>query len=633
MGLGLTTLLAASGLALFQPRTIGAEAPAGSVLENAAENLESFEPAPPTSNQWAHRFLVHAKGKPVPGAKVRIEELEIEDNQIKRTPVPGFLRTDEWGVTGTSKCLNPHKKHGISYAEDDAGRLGIMHVYPAVGHVTTLEIKPIAPIRGRVIHAGKPLAGVQCQLITLQRLDLDYVQDYPFPKYRQPQQCKTDEKGEFSLQGIPSGFAGVVQLDKEGFGLAKVSVLSGENPTIELAPAGELQVVFAGEGNPAQLERMCWSLKDANESIELSAPLRITYGRTWRFDPIQRGKILRLGAGKYQLSTRHMGREPFDLQNPIDLEIRAGKTTKLTVQAESLAEISGRVIEEKTGKGIQGVRVDFIGDKNPHPTTAETGSMETNQDGTFRMYCKGDDRYSIKTYQFHDNEGIETSYYQKDGPFRLAKYIRVKKSQKCIVPDIAMVSGIRYRTPVLDEKGQPLTTSFEAFLAVTQPNSVRPNFPQMTNERGFSFERGVVITPQLDPDWVTAILIRKGKAVNIPDFFTPSKVPNPESIMISNDYGVAVRGIVLDPQGKPIKGARVKLDSGRIFLEQTQTSDTGKFEFTGLWPGLHYRIAAEVLKDERYDGSIDFDTIKDADQKFGQNLENLEIALKPVLYK
>ncbi len=87
--------------------------------------------------------------------------------------------------------------------------------------------------------------------------------------------------------------------------------------------------------------------------------------------------------------------------------------------------------------------------------------------------------------------------------------------------------------------------------------------------------------------------------MNIPDFFTPSNVPNPESIMISNDYGVSVRGIVLDPQGKPIKGARVKLDSGRIFLEQTQTSDTGKFEFTGLWPGLHYRIAAEVLKDER----------------------------------
>lgn len=628
MGLGLLALLAASGLALFQPRITRAETPVGSERETTAENLGSLAPVPPTKSQGVHRFLVHAQGKPVPNAKVRIEKMMMEGNQIKRFAHAEILKTDALGVTGTSWRLDPYRIHGISYAEDDAGRLAIMDVYPVPGYVTKLEIKPTSPIRGRVVHAGKPLAGVRCQLITFQRLDLSLVQDYPFPLYRPLQECRTDEKGEFLLKGIPDGYAGQVLLDQEGFGLAKASILAGEFPTIELARAGDLEIVFAGEGNSAQLERMGWSLKDLSESIELSAPLRLSYGRTWRTDTIQAGKILRLGAGKFQLTTKHRGREPFDLGKPVNIEVHAGRTTKITLQAESLAEISGKVVEDKTGKGIEGIRVEFTGDRDSHPMTADWGSVDTNQDGTFKIYCKGDDRYSLKIYQIDNIDGGKVQYYQKDGPFGFAKHVRLKKSQKLVLPDMAMNRGISHRIPVLDEKGKPLTTSFEAYLAMPLSDNSREPFSRIVHEDGFSFASGIVITPQLDPDGRMAVLIRRGKAVNIPEFFAPSRVPNPEAIVTSSDYGVTVRGMVVDLQGEPVKGVQVKLESGRTILGQAQTSDRGEFEFSGLWSGLHYRISADFVSDKWYEGFVDFDTIKDAKKQDDQNLDKLKITLQ-----
>ncbi len=656
MGLGLIAILLASGFALlqsrearaevrevissapvvestealFQPREVRSEVREVIPSAPVVERTEVLAPVPITENRWTHQIRVHAKGKPVPGAKVSIEEYRDENNKLKQNPIGGLLKTNELGIVGVNQYIAPRNGIGISYAEDDAGRFGITNVIPGEGSITHIEITPTRPIRGRVIHEGKALAGVSCQLVSFKRLDLkdNFFQDYPFPLYREALRSRTDEKGEFSFQGIPDGFAGTVLLDQEGLGLAKVSILGGENPTIELAKAGELQVNYPGEGGAAQLSKMYWFMKDLNESTKSSAPLRISYGRLWRSDSIHEGKILRLGPGKYRFSTQHKGTDQFDTGDPVDFEIEPGKTTAITLGAEPLAEISGKVVDEKTGKGIKGINVGFSPVAPKPADFLKWGAVETDATGQFTIYCKGDENYLLGFGQSIPTEEGAVRYYQKHGPFSEKNTVRLTKYQKAIIPDVVMNQSVRLRAAVTDEKGKALTTPFEAFLATKQLTNLDADRPQIRSAKGFWLEQGAVVIPQLDPDNAMAILVRKGKAVNIPEFLVPSGGPRPQSILISDECAVAVRGTVVDSQGMPVKDAQVQLISGRILLEEAKSTAEGKFEFDGLWPGLHYQIAAVVIKDERHDGFINFHTIIGQNQRLDQKLDDLKMVLK-----
>jgi len=630
VGLGVIAFVAVSGLALCQPRTIRAETPAESYLATAAKPFAKLAPAPPINNQWVHRILVHSKGKPVPGPKVLIEEMTVKESQVKNALIDKVLKTDEFGVTGTNHRFDPFKSRGTGYAEDDAGRIGTMHIYPAPGYLTKIELKPTAPIRGRVVHEGKPLPGVRCRLVAFRRLDLSSVQDYPFPKSQPPRRTETDEKGEFSLEGIPDGFAGLVLLDKAGFGLAKVSILAGERPTIELAREGELQLILPDEAKVAHFAQMAWQLKDLNESTEISAPLRISYARSWIDDSIQNGKMLRLGTGKFQLTAWHRGAVPFALGEPVELEILPGKTTKLALKVEPLAQISGRIIDEKTGKGIVGAQVSLESATDPEPWSSKRGSAETGIDGKFKIYCNCNEKSSLKLYYIGKDEYNEVTYYQKNGPFGIAYSIDLKKEKNIAVPDIAMVPSIRYRYAVIDDLGKPLATPFEPFLAANQHYNIGSNHPEILTGDHFSRERGAVVTPQLDPNREMAILIRRGKAVNIPEFFIPSSTPNPQAIVVSEDYAVTVRGTVVDSTGNPVKGARVKLSSKLTPLGQLETSNHGQFEFNGLWPGIQYRIVAETVRGDWFEGVVDFQATKNIDQPRDQDIGQLKISIKQI---
>ncbi len=634
VGLGLVAGLLAFGFAFLQSGELRGEVreviPFATSFEAPIKTTESLAIVPSSAIQAHHRVRVHAKGMPVSGAKVWIEHYAIENRKLKQTLVPEVLKTNELGFAEIPQYLNSKKGIELVYAQDNAGRFGLINVLPVEGQVRTLEITPTKTIRGKVVHEGKPLSGVACQLVSFKWLDQSdtLFQDFPFPVHRESPRSRTDENGEFSFQGIPDTFAGTVLLDKEGFGLARVSIRGDEHSTIELARAGELQVKFPGEGGSARVGQMYWFLKDRNASTRTSSPLRISYGRNWRADSMAEGKVLRLGAGKYQFFVQHLGAEPFDTGKPVDFEIQPGKTTIISLLAEPLAEISGKVVDGRTGIGSEGVRVVYIASGLGQPIDyLRLGEVITDGTGRFVIHCQGDENYSLRFAHTNPTTEGKVRFFQKNGPFDGVKMVRLNKHEKHVLPDVVMNMSVRCRTVVTDEKGKPLATPFEAFLATDQPSNIRPDFPVIWSARGFSFEPGAVETAPLDPDHSMSILIRKEKAVNTPEFLVPSAVPRLQAISISDDNAVAVRGSVVDAEGLPVKGARLELKSGEISIEETKSNADGMFELSGLWPGLHYRLEGEIVKDEWLEGAVRFDTIKAADQPAPRLINDLKIIL------
>lgn len=83
------------------------------------------------------------------------------------------------------------------------------------------------------------------------------------------------------------------------------------------------------------------------------------------------------------------------------------------------------------------------------------------------------------------------------------------------------------------------------------------------------------------------------------DSSTPGPGPEDERLEVTDSTG-GIRGVVVDTRITPIEGATVRLHSG----QETTTSSTGVFTFTGLEPGTYFVTAQKVRYEEAQSSTL-----------------------------
>src|SRR5579883_3404243 len=416
-------------------------------------------------------------------------------------------------------------------------------------------------------------------------------------------------------------------LNLEGKPLAgiKVSVHG-----IEVFPKGDLSRVLLAMQNGTQIEDVT-ERRWLQLSIAHPAPTATTDadGR-FLLDGIGRERIVWLqlqGPRIHYSLLRVITRKGESVERPNHLEKIYAATFEYLAKPARL--IRGRVREKGTGKPLAGIRV------SGSDTTADT---LTDEQGRYELpgYAKGD-HYGVMAFPLHGQPYFSASVEIKDteglGP---------------ITADLEMVGGIPFEGKVLDgETGKPVLGGISYYPLAPNPN-VRSNRGQVGTGAASavgpysgasvsadgSFRCIVLPGPGclafqaanaarymsacVDPGTINAygrgnreilmIPFRGGSWTGTPqEQFQAILLLNPTNDMkkIAETIRVAVapelKGRLLDPDGKPVTGARVRgLEASYIWGALA----TGKFSITGVNPQRPRRVTF-IHADRRLIGTVE----------------------------
>ncbi len=392
--------------------------------QQAASRQRAADPSDPLGQRLlsAAGTVVDRQGKPIAGAKVYV--LEWHSARWSRNPdksvfnaandndILASTATDAQGRFALKDILAPGSDHNwlcpwdlLVLAQGHA--LAWRRLTPENRQqALTLQLEAEEQIHGRVVdEAGKPVKGAQVRVAEVSPLHhpLDRSNSSPARLFlnwsRVPLSATSDADGQFRIAGLPAQVRVGLYISHEEHqwqgtyaattdqpqaklverysGPEPGKVRENETPvhtkkfTIALKPAVRLhgQVLFEDTGKPA-----------AGCGIVLWQGASSRQGKT---DANGRYSIGQIPFEKWNLALYPPAGAPYvGLRTELDLS-RAERQVEQNFRLEPGTPVSGRIVDEETGKGVAGALVAF------HPETKESrqlaASVHSEPDGRFRI--------------------------------------------------------------------------------------------------------------------------------------------------------------------------------------------------------------------------------------------------------
>jgi len=595
--LGPLAVAAALGLGGLRVRTVSAEPPAAAT------------PPPPEARPAAPEGLVvDADGRPVAGAKVtawpiregaaRVPDATTDDQGRFRLDAPadarvshvyiwkdGFLPAWEaWPGPGTPPgrsddivtSLQESPINRLGPAPPPPARPGPSADVPEARKARTMRLDRAEPFSAVLVDpAGRPIAGAKVRLAGLaaitpltddrevRRVGLPskaFGDDFPIPSLA----ATTAEDGSFTLPHAAADKTTAVRLDVETADGRALVVAPDEGPqrgyafvsprerkTIRMVPAAKLSGRVVSRVPGVDLTGL--SLFAAFEGWT-PHPILVVDGRTAGLDAEGRFTIDAIDPARLELIVSGPGRDrDWTFRRPIRVDLKPGQSAEATVELIPGVEVEGRVIARQTGRPAPGVPVFLFSPPLGHP--GETVRAETDANGDFRFRRPP----GFIRLQFADSgTGFITP---RDGP-SLQAAIVPEGVERFELPPFQVEAVVAARVRVLDADRTPVpgaTVSLRSY-----PRNAQLDSSGVTDADGLlprDFRSGAVVVGERARLHVTPPGGEMQKVDVAPAADGLIEVVLPDYRLAKADAARVLRGIVVDPDGRPLAGASLAIEA------------------------------------------------------------------------
>jgi protocatechuate 3,4-dioxygenase beta subunit len=524
--------------------------------------------------------VVAPDGKPVAGADVSLLDAVTYD---RHEPL-ATARTDAGGQFTLTAARPADATRSLTIVVGAPG-LGLTAANAVAGEPMEITLSPATTIRVTFLDPeGKPASGVPVEvkrIVTSEPGRMFTVIDLTGEQARRFART-TDGAGAVTFDALPERAS--LQLDVGDDRFARVAYdqfpRAGDAPsspptTVRLKAASEVSgtVTYGPDGRPAAGVRV---LAGTNHTLD---PRGTGWGEAVT-DAEGRYRMRRLEAGHYNVVI-HTGEIPdhaWTAAGREGVQIKVGET--LASQNFVLVKgaiITGRVIRADTGKGLPDISVGLYGPAHPRSSGMIDGAR-TDADGRYRLRTPAGASYVYIAQQAPDGYDVA-------------------KPQ-----DVTVVEGrsvtVDFKLPrrpgkpvfgrVLDPDGKPVEGAYVS--AERKDGDMMGGTYQTTDAEGnFRFE---AIGP--------GTLLRAGRGARL-ETPLPTPVDGGEAdvtLTLAKAVRVTLTGLVVDDDGKPVKGARVQLITmqGKFGMGgQPEVTDAeGRYRFKGLKPDGRYTLQVET---------------------------------------
>ena len=447
----------------------------------------------------------------------------------------------------------------------------------------TLTLTKGVVLGGTVVdRVGKPVAGAEVRPILFLRGGRMHRRVLPVVSPIDLLVARTDAKGRFRFAGVPK--AARAEFTVVAKGKAKTFTLKSRAPQFTVGQTS-IQLTVADEAKV--------SGSAVDKTGRPVAGVRVTVRaagteRPFFFDEAVTGAdgtftIGRLPAGKLAVITLgpKLGLGKW-VRTGAEVEAEAGKTSSgitLTVISGGVLEVSVR--EANTGVPLGGVSVGLRRKGGPGPSFLRRLSIRTGKDGIARVRL-APGKYSslwIPTTGLYE-------HYSADEPFEIAdgktRKVQVKLER------LAVLKGV-----VRDVANKPV----KGAEVIVLPSDLAwpPYGPAIeTDGKGrFKFHFHLGERERRDP---IGTVVARIAARNL---IAAAEIGDVKTLVeIKLAPGAQITGLVTDPEGKPIAGAKVRASLGvgaqwTFALRITAVTDgKGRYVFPAMLPDAEYRIRA-----------------------------------------
>ena len=485
------------------------------------------------------------------------------------------------------------------FARGRDGQVGWLHPFrfnSADGKSIEVELGPVGDVRGRLTDQNaRPIAGVEVKPVLLRPSGNSYPGAYIrlSPEVGSVFRTITASDGSFVLKGIPRGAGIFAAIAAPAFGSPAVSWDTTQTVSIVLdSRLGRIQGRLRPPDALSLPRPLSLGLHRASSPAGAApSPFELVYifksaavdkDGAFQFDGVP--------PGRYVVNAYFDQDGIIATQPQHEVEVGPGAVAPLEIPIQRLPRITGRVVDDRTGKGIAGIRLRSL--RREVGGNLIVGEATTDAEGRYTIAARpGKTAIELaeapKTYL-----GLDSSqYHQPD----------IKADQTW--PDLKLAPATDLDGIVVDASGHPVTGA-EVFILAHDRRGARHDEPIRTGSGGtFHFE-------QLDPDDDLSLWARSGDATtNGAVVVRPKEVKGKLTLTVDPEYTVRIRGLATDSTGKRVAGAKVTLRWVRPYatrkgerprgwvgsvLESSVTREDGWFVFRGLWPGLDYNLVIEA---------------------------------------
>ncbi len=459
-----------------------------------------------------------------------------------------------------------------------------------------IELGPVGEVRGRVTDQdGRPIAGATVVTAGFWKPTDSGFSDYIalIPEVAPTYRTTTAADGTYALKGIPQGVLMEAKITAQGFGTPEISWNTTQAAAITLdRRVGRIQGRLKPPDAGGLSGRMRIHLSYAGPPGKSSSgPVSLRYNEVTEAGEEGSFRFDGLPPGRYSVSAAAEDDAPFVARPVEDVEVGPDAALGIEILVQRLVTISGRVVDARTSKGVEGVGVACYRIDNLYRQNMR--SARTDAEGRYRVLAQSGRVYI-------EPQGLPRTYLVSNDAD--CPNLEVKADRAW--PDLKLSPATELHGRVVDASGHPAAGAEVFLLAADRPGASRRREPIRTGPDGaFHFD-------QLDPDDKLSLWARAGDATTDGTVVVrPVEVKGQLTLAVDPKHAVRIRGLATDSNGRRIAGARVTLWWDRPYaseknqrkgmsvgsvLETYTTGDNGWFVFRGLWPELMYNVVIEA---------------------------------------
>jgi beta-lactamase regulating signal transducer with metallopeptidase domain/protocatechuate 3,4-dioxygenase beta subunit/3-methyladenine DNA glycosylase Mpg len=545
--------------------------------------------------------VVDSANKPVPGVEVQVYK-----NRLRVKPP---FRTDAKGQFRVPRAWRSSEAEDYTLVVRDQDRLGWFDFYQNLttgGQELAFRIQLLSldqTVQGTLVdEQGKPLAGVPVGVSYFYDETNHYASAGRFGKEGLIRSTPTDQKGRFRIE-VPAGTQGELQPRHRDWLALRIRWKPGQNDLgrIQLGRAGRIEghVVDALAGKP--LRGVLVGAQAYNQDSETGG-----WGDTLTD---AKGEFLIGGLRPGQYNALFLGR-PGDcrLTAPATeaVNVQIGKPARVEFRASTGRLLAGKVLDTQTGKPLEQCHVGYYGSARPR-SGAACMMVQTDAQGEFHFYVPPGLSYVYvadgrRLSNADSQRTLEVPADRDPEPVVLKAGALRPDSETCRTVCITPEQEKKQREDRSYRLQGVLRTSDSRPVTKVDLRLVYEGSRHTSMWMGRAGSTFDVPTFQPDDDGRKAFLLvdAEGFAPARSATFTVARSMPPLTIDLKPAVHVPVRGRVLDQQGRPVAGARIRVGQVINFQEEqfpwgleTTTDAMGRFELNHLRVGDRFYIRAD----------------------------------------
>ncbi|MBN1908314.1 MAG: carboxypeptidase regulatory-like domain-containing protein, partial [Pirellulales bacterium] len=397
--------------------------------------------------------------------------------------------------------------------------------------------------------------------------------------------AKTDTDGYYQLRGVPANGRLDVRIETQDFGRPGARFMLKRPMTVALARPGNVRGSVTCEQDPGAVAGIKIRMHSAPERGEQA---------DWLVYSLAKGVTGKDGSFRFTgVSPGTCTFEPmfpdtfhYYVENPRPTKVKTGETTRVSLTLKPTVKLQGKVVEEKTGKGIKNVHV-YIYFQDEKGSGGRTSQATTDAQGAFTLHVRPG-KAQLNTWH-HAGPNVQS-------PWESSR-IAIDVEKDVTLPPIRLKKLKSLEGLVVDKLGKPVAGAKIFGTSLNMGDSFYPGRDIISDKDGKFTLMGV------GPNSRLSIRARTKNAVAEPVNVNVKESKAPIRLVVDEKTSCTVQGTVVDEAGQPVANADVTLIISLWFghfgtsspCDSCKTDASGRFEIGGLWAGDKYdvRVAAK----------------------------------------